>query len=99
MHIRGSLLFNYYIKQANLTNKYSLIQNGEKIKFCYLKLPNPIHENVISFIQDFPKELNLEKYIDYQTQFEKGFLEPLKTILNAIGWNHEKKTTLESFFI
>jgi len=98
IHVRGALLFNYYIKENKLTNRYSLIQNGEKIKFCYLKKPNPIHENVISFIQDFPKELNLTQYVDYDTQFEKGFLEPLKIILNAIGWDYERKTTLDSFF-
>ena len=97
--VRGALLFNHYIKEKKLTKKYSLIQNGEKIKFCYLKKPNPIYENVISFIQDFPKELGLKSYVDYDTQFEKGFLEPLKTILNAIGWNSEKQTTLDSFFI
>jgi DNA polymerase elongation subunit (family B) len=97
--VRGALLFNYHIKEKKLAKKYSLIQNGEKIKFCYLRKPNPIYENVISFIQDFPKELNLSSYVDYDTQFEKGFLEPLKTILNAIGWNSEKQTTLDSFFI
>ena len=95
---RGALLFNFYIKQHKLTNKYSLIQSGEKIKFCYLKKPNPIHENVISFIQDFPKELNILSYVDYDLQFEKGFLEPLKVILNSIGWSYEKRSTLDSFF-
>ena len=98
IHVRGALLFNHYIKEANLTNKYSLIQNGEKIKFIYLKKPNSIHENIISFIQEFPKELNLDKYIDYDLQFEKAFLEPLKIILDAIGWNVEKTVNLESFF-
>jgi DNA polymerase elongation subunit (family B) len=98
IHVRGALLFNHYIKQNKLTNKYSLIQNGEKIKFVYLKKPNIIHENVITFIQDFPKELNLDKYIDYELQFEKAFLEPLKIILDSIGWNVEKTTSLESFF-
>jgi DNA polymerase elongation subunit (family B) len=98
IHVRGALLFNHYIKENKLTKKYSLIQNGEKIKYCYLKKPNPIYENVISFIQDFPKELGLNSYIDYDTQFDKGFFEPLKTILNAIGWDSEKKVTLDSFF-
>ena len=97
--VRGALLFNHHIKEKKLTKKYSSIQNGEKIKFCYLKKPNPIYENVISFIQDFPKELGLGSYVDYDTQFEKGFLEPLKTILNAIGWNSERQTTLDSFFV
>jgi len=98
IHVRGALLFNHYIKQNKLTNKYSLIQNGEKIKFIYLKKPNTIHENIISFIQEFPKELNLDKYIDYELQFEKAFLEPLKIILDAIGWSVEKTVNLESFF-
>ena len=81
-----------------LDNKYSLIQNGEKVKFCYLKKPNIIHENIISFIQDFPMEIGLDKYIDYELQFNKAFLEPLKAILDAIGWNVEKTVNLESFF-
>jgi DNA polymerase elongation subunit (family B) len=98
IHVRGALLFNHYVKEANLTNKYSLIQNGEKIKFVYLKKPNPIHENIISFIQDFPKELGVDKYIDYELQFEKAFLDPLKTILDAIGWKVEKTVNLDSFF-
>ena len=98
IHVRGSLLFNHYIQQKKLDNKYSLINNGEKIKFCYLKKANPIHENVISFISDFPVELGLDKYIDYELQFEKAFLEPVKVILDAIGWNVEKTVNLELFF-
>jgi hypothetical protein len=98
IHCRGALLFNHYIKEKKLTNKYSLINNGEKIKFLYLKKPNIIRENVISFIQEFPKELDLDKYIDYDLQFEKSFVEPLKAILDAIGWNVEKTVNLELFF-
>ena len=98
IHCRGALLYNHYIKKNKLENKYSLIQNGEKIKFCYLKKPNIIHENIISFIQDFPRELNLDKYIDYDLQFEKSFVEPLKAILDAIGWSVEKTVNLELFF-
>jgi DNA polymerase elongation subunit (family B) len=86
------------VKQKKLTNKYSLISNGEKIKFLYLKKPNIIQENIISFIQDFPRELGLDKYIDYDLQFEKSFVEPLKSILDAIGWSVEKTVNLESFF-
>ena len=98
IHCRGALLYNHYIKKNKLENKYSLIQNGEKIKFCYLKKPNIIHENIISFIQDFPRELGLDKYIDYDLQFEKSFVEPLKAILDAIGWSVEKTVNLELFF-
>ena len=98
MHVRGALLFNHYVKERKLDKKYAYIQNGEKIKFCYLKDPNPTRENVISFIQDFPKELDLARFVDYDTQFNKAFLEPVKAILNAIGWSDERKITLESFF-
>ena len=98
IHIRGALLFNHYVKKHGLDNKYSLIQNGEKVKFCYLKKPNVIHENIISFIQDFPYEIGLDRYIDYDLQFDKAFLEPLKAILDAIGWKVEKTVNLEAFF-
>ena len=98
IHVRGAILYNHYTKKNKLENKYSAIQNGEKIKFCYLKTPNWMHENVISFIQDFPKELDLDKYVDYDLQFDKAFLEPVKVILDCIGWETERKNTLESFF-
>ena len=86
------------MKEKKLDNKYSLISNGEKVKFLYLQKPNVIQENVISFIQDFPRELGLEKYVDYDLQFDKSFVEPLKAILDAIWWNVEKTVNLELFF-
>ena len=98
IHVRGSLLFNYYIKQYKLQSKYELITNGDRIKFVYLKLPNPIRQNVIAFKDVLPKELNLHRYIDYDLQFEKTFIEPLNLILNPIGWYAEEQATLEDFF-
>jgi DNA polymerase elongation subunit (family B) len=98
IHVRGALLYNYYINEYGLQKKYSEINNGEKIKFIYLKKANPIRENVISFISEFPREIGIDKYIDYELQFNKAFLEPLKTILDAIGWNVEKTVNLELFF-
>ena len=98
IHSRGALLYNHYIKDKGLETKYPIINNGEKIKFCYLKKANPIRENVLSFIQQFPKELGLNKYVDYDLQFEKSFIEPIKNILNCIGWSVEKKNNLDSLF-
>ena len=98
IQVRGALLYNYYIRKNKLEHKYPIIQEGEKIKFMYLKTPNPIQENVISFFQQLPKEFNLEKYVDYTMQFEKSFLEPLKNVLECIGWHHEKRGNLLSFF-
>ena len=98
IHVRGALLYNHYVKKHKIENKFPFIQEGEKIKFMYLKTPNPIHENCISFFGDLPKEFGIEKYVDYQTQFEKSFLEPLKNVLQCIGWDYEKRITLRGFF-
>jgi len=98
IHVRGALLYNHYVQKKKISNKYPLIQEGEKIKFIYLKSPNPIQENCISFFSEIPSELNLEKYIDYTKQFEKSFLEPIKNVLECVGWNWEHKISLLSFF-
>ena len=98
IHVRGALLYNHYVRRNKIENKYPVIQEGEKIKFLYLKTPNPIGENVISFFQQLPKEFNLEKYVDYQLQFEKSFFDPLKNVLESIGWQSEKRGNLMSFF-
>ena len=98
IHVRGALLFNHYNKKNKLTHKYPLIQDGEKIKFVYLKTPNRFGENVISFLQTLPKEFGLDKQVDYDLQFEKSFLEPIKVIMDKIGWKPEKIASLEFLF-
>jgi DNA polymerase elongation subunit (family B) len=98
IHVRGSLLYNHLLKQHKLEKRYESIKDGEKIKFCYLKSPNPARQNVLAVLSALPKEFGLENYIDYDTQFDKAFLEPISAILNAIGWEAEKRATLESFF-
>ena len=79
-------------------SKYETIQDGDKIKFIALKEPNTLRENVISFSSRLPKEFKLHQYIDYDEMFIKSFLEPLRFIVNAIGWDFEKKATLDEFF-
>ena len=100
IHVRGALLYNYFNKKHKLTHKYPLIQEGEKIKFVYLKSPNPIGENIISYLNTFPKDLavGLDKRVDYELQFDKSFLEPIKVVLDKIGWKAEKTPTLEFLF-
>mgnify|MGYP005620988945 CR=1 FL=1 len=98
IHVRGALLYNFYNKKNKLTHKYPLIQNGEKIKFVYLKTPNKINENVISYLNTFPKEFGLDKQVDYDLQFTKSFLDPIKVIMDTIGWQAEKVPSLEFLF-
>lgn len=98
MHVRGALMYNHLLEKHKLTMKYEAIQEGEKIKFLYLKEPNTISENCIAFIGKIPKELDIHKYIDYNTMFEKSFLEPLKQIVEGLGWNTEPVATLEDLF-
>jgi len=98
IHVRGALLYNFYNKKNKLTHKYPLIQNGEKVKFVYLKTPNKINENVISYLGTFPKEFGLDKQVDYDLQFSKSFLEPIKVIMDTIGWQAEKVPSLEFLF-
>jgi DNA polymerase elongation subunit (family B) len=98
MHVRGVLLYNHYLKQKKLTDRYQLIREGEKIKFIYLKKPNIIQENIISFTSELPKELDLHRYIDYETQFQKTFLDALQIVIEPLGWNVEEKASLEDFF-
>ena len=98
IHVRGAILYNYYVKKNELTSKYPLIQDGEKVKYVYLKTPNKINENVISFFQQLPKEFALDNMVDHELQFNKSFLEPLKVILDTIGWKPEKINTLEFLF-
>jgi DNA polymerase elongation subunit (family B) len=99
IHVKGALLYNNYLREKNLTTKYPLIQEGEKLKFAWLKMPNPIKDTVISFPNRLPKEFDIQEYIDYDTQFEKSFIEPIRVILDCLGWETEKSgNTLEGFF-
>jgi hypothetical protein len=98
IHVKGAILYNHNLKQKNLTKKYPLIQEGEKVKFTYLKMPNPFKDTVISYPSRLPKEFELQQYIDYDMQFEKAFLEPIKVILDCMGWTVEKTSSIEDFF-
>lgn len=98
IHIRAALLYNKMIRDKKLENRYEMIKDGDKIKFCYMKMPNPLRENVFACPTTMPPEFGLERYIDYDMQYDKAFVEPIKNILDAIGWNVEKKSSLDNFW-
>jgi DNA polymerase elongation subunit (family B) len=98
IHVRGSLVYNMLLKKTGLDKKFPQIYEKDKIKFCYLKLPNYTQSNIISCPKVLPKELNLDKYIDYEVQFQKTFLDPINAILTAINWKSEKTSNLEGWF-
>ncbi|CAB5221588.1 PolB DNA polymerase elongation subunit (family B) [uncultured Caudovirales phage] len=98
IHVRAALLYNNIIKEKKLQNRYEMIKDGDKIKFCYMKKPNPVRENVFACPSEMPPELGLERYIDYDTQYEKAFVEPIKNILDVVGWRVAKQSSLNDFF-
>jgi hypothetical protein len=98
IHVKGALLYNYLLKKHDLSKKYQVIQEGEKLKFTYLRQPNPINDTVISYPSRLPTEFRLDNYVDYDVQFQKAYLDPIKIILDCIDWKPEKTNSLDAFF-
>ena len=91
-------MYNSFLKEKGLDKKFETIKGGDKVKLLYLKVPNPLRENVIAVPGLLPKQLGLHQYVDTEVQFEKVFLSPIQSILDAVGWSAEKKDTLDAFF-
>ena len=98
IHVKGSLIYNKMLQIKRLTRKYPKIQEGEKIKYTYLTEPNPTGDSVIAMLGPLPKEFDLNDYVNYELQFEKSFLDPMKGLLETIGWDYERRTNLMDFF-
>jgi len=102
IHCKGAILYNHLLKKNNLGHKFPSIQEGDKIKFLHLKEPNLYQSTAISFPAQLPKEFEFDSILDYDVQFEKSFVEPLKVIANKIKWNldmsYGSQLTLEGFF-
>lgn len=94
IHVRGSLSYNRKLQKQNLIDQYRLVRNGDKIKFIYMKIPNPLHSNVISFPDILPSEFEVDRYIDYALQYKVSFIQPVESIIGSIGWSTEKRNTL-----
>ena len=97
IHVRAAILHNRLVEQMGLTDQVEFIRSGDKMKYVYLRLPNPIMENVIGFVDVLPAEFGLHEHVDYDTQFEKKLLTPLETLYRSCGWNVRDDATLEDF--
>jgi hypothetical protein len=53
---------------------------------------------VIASPGGLPPEFGLDRYIDRTMQFDKSYLEPIKTICDSINWKTEKTYTLEDLW-
>lgn len=98
IHVKGALIYNDLLKKKKLDKVHRTIKEGEKIKYLYLIEPNPLHVPSIGFIDLLPEEFGVHDYVDYDKQYSKTFVEPIGTILNAIGWSVEEKLTFDQFF-
>ena len=98
IHVKGALLYNKLLKDHKLLGDYPVIKDGEKIKFAYLKKQNTVGGEVIAIPNQLPSEFELQDYIDYDKQFSKSFIEPMSSVMNAVGWQTERVSTLEDFF-
>jgi DNA polymerase elongation subunit (family B) len=97
-HVKASLTYNEMLKTCNVSNKYQTIHDGEKIKYLSLKCPNPTRSDAIAIIDYLPEEFGLLSYIDYEAQFVKTFINPLKSFTDIVLWDIENKATIDGFF-
>lgn len=99
IHVKGALIYNDMLNKRNITTKYEQLRDGNKLKFIMLREPNEAMSPVISFPDSsLPAEFNLDEVIDYDRQFTKAFVDPLRIILDTVNWKTERRSTLEDFF-
>jgi DNA polymerase elongation subunit (family B) len=102
IHVKGAILYNHLVNKQKLENKYPLIQEGDKIRFLHLRQPNVFQSSAFSFMTEVPKELDIAGKIDYDMQYEKSFVEPLKVITEKMNWlidsSYGVQGSLEEFF-
>ncbi len=82
--VKGALLYNYLLnRNPEHKKKYSLIQQGNRVKWYYLKRPYGEVETFAFHPDAFPDEFAPE--ISINTQFEKLVLAPINNVVEALG--------------
>lgn len=98
IQVKGALTYNLHLKRTGLDTKYPAIKEGEKIRFCYLKEPNPLKTTVIAAPNTLPTEWKLDPYLDRYTQFQKTLLDPLEKIVSLANWTIRPVATFDALF-
>jgi len=101
-HVKAALVYNKAIDDLGLGSKYRKIMGGDKIKYVLLRMPNPLHQEAIAFVDYMPTEImeayNLNKYIDRKELFEKNFLSPYNDMVEGAGFKTGTRGSLAILF-
>lgn len=97
IQVKAAMVYNRLIQEHKIDHTYQKIRSGDKLKFVYLKTPNPLRQNVIGFLNKIPDEFGLAKYIDYPKMFEKTFLGTVDPILTKIGFGSSSDSAIDTF--
>lgn len=99
IHVYGSLIYNLYIENKKLSDRYQLITDKNKIKISYIKQPNCMGSHVISVPNNiFPDELKDKIELDYDRMFDKNFMNPIKRFLEVVNWDDVRQYDLDDAF-
>jgi hypothetical protein len=102
IHVKGAILYNHLIRKNKLSGKFPFINEGDKVRFVNMKQPNIYQSSAFSFITSFPKELDIMEKIDYDIQFNRAFVDPLRFITEKMNWliddSYGTQGSLEDFF-
>ena len=101
IHVKAAITYNHMLTKKKLTNKYERIRSGDKLRYLNLVEPNPYNNSpVMAIVKPMPQEFgDVGKYVDYDEQFKKTYLNAVTSITDVIDWKPEKTATLEDFFV
>jgi DNA polymerase I len=84
IHVRASMNYNYLIEKMHLP--FKPITNGTKIKYIHIASNNEIHQDIIAFINEWPKEFDKIFNVDYDRQFNRTFIAVLQRLFDVLNW-------------
>jgi len=99
-HVKAAMNYNKYVLNNKLINQYSLIKDGEKIRFVWMKQPNTLNAETFGFINRLPKDNMILDFIDYGTMYEKTYGKIIDDMCERLNIQNLLSTTnsLDDFF-